>query len=489
MMVVAAALAAEPAAPPAIVLWAQPEVPDEEIRKKAERLTGPAKHLAWADVALDLSPWSSEDEARLGALKQAATSARGKWDLFDVELGLARELDAACDNVQAVRDEADRKLLVDALLLQASAALRVVPESRFAAAEELASLRQQVGGRPVAQALVDVLALEPERAWTRADVPDALTLTKLEALREDLRGQPRATLLVDPLPAGAVLVVDGRPQATVPRELGLEPGHHYVHVLADGKIAARKELDLEPGGKASFAPFLTKDEVATARKAVVAGSREVGGDFIRAAEAAGRRTNPPSRTFVAAVDDEGTHRVLAWANGAQLVKRRVVTAVLAGDLGGGVIVSPAFAGEREDVTTAAAFGGDLSFELGITYAVLYGGASLSLTPSYRMKWNNTGELPNAESPVYVRPYGGVGLYLPRPRKDQPLLMIGGNYGWMSPGAMGPGARIAFGVPMSGDGTWLRFDLDGFAGTQQEGFPGEFEQTWMAAFRIGFGRLL
>jgi hypothetical protein len=483
------ALAAEPGMAPAVVVWAQDAVPDEETRRKAERSTGPAKHLAWGDVAVDVAPFSSEDEARLAALKQATASARGKWDQFDVELGIARELDAATDNLQVVRDEADRKLLIDALLLQGSATLRAVPESRFSAADELASLRSQVGAKTVAQALVDAAALDPERTWTRADVPDGQTLAKLQALQEDLRAQPRSLLAIEPMPAGVTLVVDGRPLANVPAELPLEPGHHYVHLLVNGKIAGRKELDLEPGGRAALAPALSKDELAAARKAVVAGTREVGADFARAAESAGRRTNPPSRTFLAAVDDEGTHTVLPWSNGAQIVKRPVVTAVLAGAVGGNLLVSPAFADANGSPTMAGGFGGDLSFELGITYAVIYGGAQLTMTPQYRMKYDADGSLPNEETPVYVRGYGGLGLYLPRPSKTQPLLMLGGNFGYMTPGALGPGARVSFGVPLSGDGTWLRFDLDGFRGVQQADFPGEGEATWMGALRIGFGRLL
>ncbi|MFN7144305.1 MAG: hypothetical protein ACK4YP_11050, partial [Myxococcota bacterium] len=61
-------------------------------------------------------------------------------------------------------------------------------------------------------------------------------------------------------------------------------------------------------------------------------------------------------------------------------------------------------------------------------------------------------------------------------------------GWMSPGAVGLGGRIAFGFP-SGDGTWFRIDLDAMRGVQMKGFPAEGEPSMYAGLRLGFGRKL
>jgi hypothetical protein len=43
--------------------------------------------------------------------------------------------------------------------------------------------------------------------------------------------------------------------------------------------------------------------------------------------------------------------------------------------------------------------------------------------------------------------------------------------------------------MAGDGTWLRFVLDFYRGTQAAGYAGEGTPTYMFNFRVGFGRKL
>ena len=68
-------------------------------------------------------------------------------------------------------------------------------------------------------------------------------------------------------------------------------------------------------------------------------------------------------------------------------------------------------------------------------------------------------------------------------------MVGGYFGWQSPGAMGFGAKGSIGFPMGGDGTWLKVEVDGFRGVQMAGFPEEGTQTSFIGLRVGFGRML
>ena len=483
------ALATDVATSPGVVVWTQEDVPPAEVCAKVEKQTGAASHVAWSDLAFARTPWGKSDDAHLAALEQTLSAARSRWDQFDVELAVANDLAASTTLVESLRGDDDRKLLVDALLLEGAAALRVVPDARFSTAPELATLRRELGGRTAPSALLDVVALEPSRVWTRSDVPDAATLARLTALQVEVRAQPRATIRLGALPGDVTAVLDGRPYTGSEPEVSVEPGHHYLHLVIHDKIAARQEFDVEAAGVVELAVAVSRKDLEVARTRVLAGGLDVPDTVARAANGAGARTKPPSRVFLAALDDKGNATVLPFANGAALQRERIVTVLLTGTFGGGVLLSPAYTGRGGELTAAPAFGGDLGFEIGITYAVVYGGTTLLLTPSEQMKFANDEKTENVETNAYVRPYGGIGLYLPRPDADAPLLFLGGNYGWTSPGTLGFGARLAFGVPLSGDGTWLRFVLDGTRGTQMAGFPGEGEPVWGGALRIGFGRLL
>ena len=130
----------------------------------------------------------------------------------------------------------------------------------------------------------------------------------------------------------------------------------------------------------------------------------------------------------------------------------------------------------------------LTTAVGIYNLAIYGGSSLILTPSEGMKFANSEGTENNSSSAYFRPFGGLGVYLPRPDARKALFLIGADYGWMSPGSMGVGGRVSVGIP-SGDGTWFRIELDAMGGTQMKGFPAEGEPTVSAGVRLGFGRKL
>lgn len=472
-----------PPAPRSVVVWAEAELPPPEVRRRAERLTGPSEHRAWREIAFEAQPFGDPDTAARTALNDAVASGRRRWDAFDVEAAIATELHTACAGVELVRDPGDREALLQGLLLEAAAALRIVPESRFEAADEVAALRRKVVTTSAPSALVDALALEPGRLWERADVPDGQTFLRLQALQTELRAAPRARLAIDALPLGAIVSVDGRQLPAGSAEVELEPGHHYVHALVAGRIGGRVELDVSPGDSLRYGPLVSRGELDQARTKILAGSAEVPEDFART----GVRGALPH--YLAALDEKGDPELVPWNNGAAIDRRSPVTVILVGVMGGGVLVSPAFQNHVDEVRTALAFGGDLGFELGIYNFVINGGTTLLVTPQERMAYSRDPASDDVETNAFFRPYGGVGVYLPRPRSGTPLMMVGGNYGWLSPGAMGFGARLSFGIPLRGEGTWLRLDLDGFRGTEMAGFPAEGQSTYIGALRLGFGRLL
>jgi hypothetical protein len=484
---------AAPAAPPptagagAIVAWAAESVPDARARARVEKLTGAAQHLAWSDLALAQAAVDGRDSARRTALEAAVASAESRWDGFDVEADLARELAAVLDDLTLLREE-DRPLVERALLRAGAAALRLAPQDKWATAPAAAPFRTTLAGKAVPTALVHLVALDPARAWTREEVPDAATLTALETVRDALGTLPRAQLAVRKLPGasaagtgGAQLVVDGRvTAATAPVELA--QGHHYVHVLMNGVIAGRTELDVEAGATLAYGPTIELGEVEALRTQVLGDGTPTPTPVLAEAIRARAQRAP---IFLAALDDRGRVELEPWENGARIARPKLVNASLTTSLGVSQVSSSAFRGSDGTLSRARGFGGSMELDVAIANLGVYGGAALALTPGMEMGFADANGS-NQYLPAYVQPYGGVAVYLPRPAKRKLYAMVGGHFAWQSPGAMGPGARVAVGVPVGGE-TWLRLDADAFLGTQMTGFPAEGTETRTTSARLGLAR--
>jgi hypothetical protein len=472
----------------ATIVWLQPDLPTPELRAKAEKMLGTsATHAAWADLAFVPAPFGKDDEARLSALDRATTDARAKIDSFDTEREIAAALGSAIGAVTVLRNDTDRKAVSDALILQGAAVTRIVPEERFATAEDVAAYRVFFGSTAVVDSYVDALALEPDGVWARDLFPDAVGFDRLTSTREQAATQLRGRMEVAPVPGGLSLVLDGRPLAA-PAGQDLAPGRHYVHWMAGGTILGRQAFEAAAGGAYTVEPTVTREELDAARARVLEGSRDIPPDVARAADVVGKRNGAPTPTFLATLDDKGKVQVLPYGNGAAFEKRAAVTVLLNGSVGGAYMLSPGFVDTIGTPTSGFGVTGDLGVEIGIYNLAVYGGTSLTLTPVSQMKYANADSTENVATNAYFHPYGGLGVYLPRPDEKKPLFLVGANYGWFSPGAIGAGARVSFGIP-SGDGTWFRIDLDGFRGTQMEGFPAEGEPSIYAGLRLGFGRKL
>ncbi len=464
----------------AVVAWANETVPDARTRARVEKMTGAANHLAWTDLALASAPLDGRDGARRTALETAIASADARWDAFDVEADLARELGAVVEDLTLVRDE-DRAVVERALLRAGAAALRVAPADQWATATVAAPFRTTLAGKAVPTALVNLVALDPARAWTRADVPDAATLAALETVRDALASLPKGQLAVRKLPTGSQLVVDGVVTGT-DAPVALAQGHHYVHVLANGAVAGRTELDVEAGAAATYGPTIELGEVEALRTQVLGDGTPTPTPVLAEALRARAQRAP---IFLAALDERGRVELEPWENGARIARPKLVNTSLTTSLGVSQVTSSAFHDTEGTETRGRGFGGAMELDVAIANVGVYGGTALTITPGLEMGFADANGS-NEYLPAYLQPYGGVAVFLPRPAKRKFYAMAGAHYGWQSPGAAGPGARLACGIPV-GAGTWLRLDADGFFGTQLAGFPAEGTDTRAVSARLGLSR--
>ena len=478
---------AEEGAAPGVVVWLEASPPAVKIQADVDRLTDHATPFAWGDYAFTRTPATDADQGLLTAVGAAVDSARKRWNDFDVEQGIAAQIGIAVDAVSLVRSADDRDALVRALLLDGLAASRAFPEQRFATMEEAAPFRAQLSGQAVPRAWLDALALDPDHGWTRADLDDGAGLAALLALQAEVRGQPRAHLTIPGHPPGVTLVVDGMPIADDAALIELVPGHHYVHAIAGTRIAGRAELDLDPGQSSSF-PMLVTDQVLTDGKAaVLADRRDLPAPLTAALESYRTVEGHSARVYLAAMDTDGRPHLVPYAGGATLTRPKPLSALVAADLGGGMVVSNAFDQHPGQSATALVAGPHLGLQIGVYNAFVLGGASLYVAPKERFVWK-ADQNPNV-APAAVLPYGGIGAYLPRPTSGTPLAQVAATYGALLPGSRGFGLMVGCGIPVQRDGTWVRISMDGYRGREGSSSSAPDTTTWAALLRVGFERLL
>ncbi len=480
---------AEGPLPPAVVVWLDPAIPANELQGKAHRLTGGGADLGWVDLALTPGDWTEDDRLKTLAVDAAYETGRKRWDDFDVEQGIAQQIQIAADSVSVLRNEADRESLRKALALSGTAAAKAFPEAKFGTAEEAATFRTMVAARAVPKALVDAIALDPEHVWSRDEVGDGLGFAILTQLAEDLRAEPRATLAVGERPPGAVMVVDGRPLEASVTQIDLWPGTHYVHALVGNTIAGRVRLTVSAGQNAVYPLAVGAADLAEARTRMLGGDVAFTGPVATGIEALSTVRGQKARVYVAALDDKGRPQVVPYSGGAELMRPNPISVLLTGDLGIGLVRTQAFKDTNENYVSAPAPTGNLGVEFGVYNFAVLGGATLFLTPTQRMTFANGDNTENVDTPAYFRPYGGIGVYIPRPTPGVPLILVGANYGALLPGSSGFGGLVSVGVPMKGDGTWVRFLLDVYAGSQEAGYPGAGSTTYGLSLRVGFGQKL
>lgn len=486
LLLSAPAFAAAPSLGPALVVWLERDVPDESTRAKAARLAGGSKveQVAWSRLAFG-PPLREDPKGRYDQLDNAFRESMSHWEEFEAEPGIARALDAAVGAVSVVRDEKDRAALVNALIVTGAAITKPFEPSLFASLSDTAPFRTTLSGKGVVKPWMDALALDPKRVWTRADFPDARSFGLVQRLQGELDLLPRGVLALPDLPPGTTVYVDGAAVEAGASAVDLAPGHHYVHAMVGGSYVGAQELDIEAGGRATLEPRVNRDELDRARSAAAGGSTDVGSDVAEAIKGYAQTLGGNQRVFLARLDDNGRAQLLGQTPDAVVQKDRPVTAIMSGEIGGGVLDYDGWSAGDETSTLAPAFGGDLGFELGIYYACIQAGASILITPTYRMSFGATSG-GNTETPAYAYPHGGIGVYLPRPQNGKASFLIAGKYGYFVPGILGGAVSLSSGVPI-GNGNWVRITLEGFRGTPTEGFPGTVATG--GQLRVGFASLL
>ncbi|MBT3221645.1 MAG: hypothetical protein HN348_21415, partial [Proteobacteria bacterium] len=104
-----------------IVVWMEPEVPDEKLVKKSDNRTGGTEHLAWSFLKFPPQPPTEKDAQDYVDMRQAVLDGKQAWDQFEVEYPIAVNLEEIIANIDLIRDDRDLKDLVDARLFQGAA--------------------------------------------------------------------------------------------------------------------------------------------------------------------------------------------------------------------------------------------------------------------------------------------------------------------------------------------------------------------------------
>lgn len=491
------AVAQEVAAPltSRVVVWMDRTPPEDAARAKAHReIGGEADHVFTTGLAWPPQEWAKSDSEQLGRMSKALKQSQERWEEFDVELGLARDLASTIDPITALRDVSDRDTLVLGLLWEAASVNLAFSPEQLKTAPEAAAFRVDLGGVIVNGPLLDALALDPERIYTKGELPEAGTFLAMQELKKALAAMPKATLAVGSLPDGAVLLIDGRTATVLDGEVELPPGHHYLHLLLGGVMCGRAELDARPGARIEM-PYLVSDrERDDAERIVEEGGVQGLPEDVETAIARIGAHYPGAELFLAGVTGDGRVIVVPYSGGARLIDRQPVTFVLGAELGGALVSSPYFYYAHPELYTKGDFintpavSAAFQAELGIYNFAVIGEAELYITPLNELVYGSSEEgateADNYYTVVSTKLTGGVGAYLLRPKQERrPTLLLAANYGWFSPGHVGPGARLTFGIPMD-KRNWFKFSLHAWYGSPIAGYP-EDEPLFAGGLRVGF----
>jgi hypothetical protein len=466
------------------VVWLEADIPDEQARQKVENLSGATVHLAHADLAFPPQPATAADAALIEALREAVASGKARWDEFDVELTIARELEAALIPVTLIRDKRDLQDVVDARLFEGAAVAKAFTAEAFGTDDAAAPFRLSFPGFTGNKPWLAAMAIDPQREFTRADVADGSAFPDLQALRPAFRELPAAELDVSKLPAGTKLVIDGVERVPEAGIIKLRPGAHYSHVLRNGKVSGRQILDVPPAGKLELPMIVDDTELGQARAKVLEGlTTGFPDDVKKSIEDLGKFNTGP--IFVAAINDKGRVEILPYARSAQLFKQKPVTFVIAAEIGGGVVVSSMFNEPGGANVTAPAMMGHLGFELGVYNFAILGGSDIAITPANTLKFGKQDGSGDVTTSIQPRPWGGLGVYVLRPSGTTPTFLIAGTLGWNYPAHMPFGGRVAFGIPIDDRGTWFRLVLGGDAAPRSM-WEGDYADVSMYTAYLRFG---
>jgi hypothetical protein len=484
-----------------VVIWVEDQLPDEGTQRKVQRtLQAEPVHYDGSQLAYPPQPWTEADTKDYAALSRAVERNGARWDEFDVELSMAEELEQALEPVSVIRDGSDRNAVAESLLIQGAALELRFTDEELATDSVLEPLRYELPGLTANAPMIDLIALDPTREFARPDVHTGSGYAELRELQAAVDGMAPAILDTSGVPAGVSLVINGTVYETVPPTLELSPGHAWIHLLRDGVISGRAEVDLYPGKETALPRAVSAEDLAAAGRRVDVKSVEGLPEGVVTAIDDISSQHPGAQVFLASLDPNGKVRVVPYSATAVIPDKQIVTFALGAEVGGGVVGTSAFRWADPDLSNsntepiyAPSVQGAFDMELGIYNLALLAGAEVHITPTRKFVLGSSD--PNATArdnlhlPVAGRGYGGLGVYILRPTdKQRPVLLLGGTYGWFSPGWHGPGGRLSVGIPM-GENSWFKFTFHGSYGVPTPawvaaGVPAEATVV-SGGLRIGF----
>ncbi|MSP55492.1 MAG: hypothetical protein EXR69_07815 [Myxococcales bacterium] len=158
------------------------------------------------------------------------------FDVFDGELQAMARLRKAVSDVKVLRSEADRHLLLRALMLEGYAVTRYFQDK---VGTDKAAEPYRTGSGP------DALITAWERAAslynapspTAADLPDAPTRIAWDAHQAAVRARPSSTFVVGNIASGGSVYIDGQKVDAVPgARILVSAGHHHAHVQVGDSV-------------------------------------------------------------------------------------------------------------------------------------------------------------------------------------------------------------------------------------------------------------
>ncbi len=455
------ALASQAIAAP-ITVWLEDAPPEERLTLRADRRTGGTEHLASPDLAFPPQPLTAADGEAIDALRATLKGAEARWEEFEVELELAREVQVALEAVTVLREDQDRFEVIEALLFQGAAAVRAFEPDTFPVEDAAAGFRAFAGEEVIPKPWMDAYALLATEEIRRTNLIDGTAWIDFLRYSAALEALAPATLEIDP--AFGRVWIDGAPVPDDTTSVTLRPGRHWVHVVRDGVVSGRITVRLDPGQAMPMPRQLPADDVEAARGKVVLGSKAGLPDTVVTNLARLEKVHG-DQVFLGTMD-AGRMVLVPYSGGAELVDSRLVTVVLSAEIGGGAMLTPIFnEGETDIEKLAGIMHGGAGLELGISYFLIAAGADVAISPAHTISFGNRDETDNIAISVYPQPYGGLGFYALRPTGRKPTLAFLGHVSWNAPSHVAYGGRISVGAPVDSRLRWFRFTLGGSYGPQ------------------------
>lgn len=470
-----------------ITVWLEGEPPEARFTERADRLTGGTSHLDAVDLRFPPGPLSERDEASINRVLGAVKTGLARWDEFEVELAIARDIQLALDHVTIVPNERDRQALFEALLFQGAAAVRAFEPEDFLTHDDAAQFRVDFDGTVLPKPWVDAYAVLGEGEFTRQMIVDGTAWVDLQRYKEAIEGLAPATIGVDT--SIGQLWVDGQPAPAGETSVELRPGRHWLHVVYNGEIRGRQIVDLKPGETIAMPSAVPMDDVDVASARVMLGSRAGFPDSVTASlEDLEKFHGGP--VFVGAIEN-GRSLVVPWSSSASLDDDRLVTVVLGAEIGGGAMLSPLFEQNEEGgLFAAGAVHASAGLELGISYFILSAGVDVGITPGRTMAFANNAETKNISTAVFPQPWAGLGFYALRPTAKRATFQVIGTVGWNAPSHLAYGGKLTVGVPIDNRVRWFRITAGANYGPQTLWKLDDDPQEMITAYlRIGLGSRL